>query len=187
MLDHGQLGPPTPASTGTFTTVESTRAKLPGPDGTPGLGPGTSESLSMSASVEERKPDPPSVSAFVHPNSISAQLYANPNLAPLRTAGFPASATQPPTLTSAPPILVDPRCSGYFVETVCPYDSPSYYPLTSRHQMKWMQPFLGGGETAGKIVCPNKKCGAKLGNYDWAGVRCSCKAWVVPVRTVLRC
>lgn len=37
------------------------------------------------------------------------------------------------------------------------------------------------GEMAGKIVCPNKKCGVKLGNYDWAGVRCSCKAWVVPV------
>ena len=44
-----------------------------------------------------------------------------------------------------------------------------------------MEPFLMDGEMAGKIVCPNKKCGAKLGNYDWAGVRCSCKAWVVPV------
>jgi hypothetical protein len=47
--------------------------------------------------------------------------------------------------------------------------------------MKWMEPFLRDGEMAGKIVCPNKKCGAKLGNYDWAGARCSCKAWVVPV------
>lgn len=43
-----------------------------------------------------------------------------------------------------------------------------------------MEPFLTDGEMAGKIVCPNKKCGAKLGNFDWAGVRCSCKAWVVP-------
>lgn len=50
--------------------------------------------------------------------------------------------------------------------------------------MKWMEPFLGDGELAGKIVCPNKKCGAKLGNYDWAGVRCNCKAWVVPVGAV---
>lgn len=47
--------------------------------------------------------------------------------------------------------------------------------------MKWMEPFLGEGEMAGRIVCPNKKCGAKLGSYDWAGVRCSCRAWVVPV------
>lgn len=45
-----------------------------------------------------------------------------------------------------------------------------------------MEPFLEPGEIAGKITCPNKKCGAKLGNYDWAGVKCGCKEWVVPVR-----
>ena len=97
--------------------------KPPSPDGTQALGCGMSESLSVSPSVEEpevekKKPESPSVSGFVHPNSISAQLYANPNLASLRTAGRPTSATQSPTLTSVPPILVDPRCSGYFVETV---------------------------------------------------------------------
>jgi dual specificity phosphatase 12 len=48
--------------------------------------------------------------------------------------------------------------------------------------MAWMEPFLESGEIAGKITCPNKKCGAKLGNYDWAGVKCGCKEWVVPVR-----
>ena len=53
--------------------------------------------------------------------------------------------------------------------------------------MKWMEPFLEDGEMTGKIICPNKKCRAKLGNYDWAGVRCSCKAWVVPVSGALRC
>lgn len=47
--------------------------------------------------------------------------------------------------------------------------------------MKWMEPFLEKGELAGKIICPNKACGAKLGNYDWAGVCCSCKEWVTPV------
>ena len=46
-----------------------------------------------------------------------------------------------------------------------------------------MEPFLEQGHMAGKIICPNKKCGAKLGNYDWAGVCCSCKEWVVPVST----
>jgi len=47
--------------------------------------------------------------------------------------------------------------------------------------MKWMEPFLSEGHLSGKIVCPNKKCGAKLGNYDWAGVCCGCRQWVVPV------
>jgi hypothetical protein len=51
--------------------------------------------------------------------------------------------------------------------------------------MKWMEFFLEDGQLAGKIICPNKKCGAKLGNYDWAGACCSCKEWVVPVRLVV--
>jgi hypothetical protein len=34
---------------------------------------------------------------------------------------------------------------------------------------------------AGKILCPNEKCKAKIGNYDWAGVQCGCKEWIVPV------
>ena len=138
MLDHGQLGPPTPAPTSVLTPMESlhggsagepssdTKANIPGPDGSPGLGRGMSESLSMSVSVEElevekgKKPDLPDASGFVHPSSISAQLYTNPNLAPLRTTGLSANSAQPPTLATVPPILVDSRCSGYFVETVCP-------------------------------------------------------------------
>ncbi|ORX40074.1 hypothetical protein BD324DRAFT_616140 [Kockovaella imperatae] len=64
---------------------------------------------------------------------------------------------------SGPPILVNPKCSGYFVE-----------PLT------WMEPILQKGDISGKIVCPNEKCGVKLGNFDWAGVQCGCKEWVTP-------
>ncbi|KGB74935.2 dual specificity phosphatase 12 [Cryptococcus deuterogattii R265] len=62
-----------------------------------------------------------------------------------------------------PPILVNPKCSGYFVE-----------PLT------WMEPVLSKGQVAGKLVCPNEKCGVKIGNFDWAGVQCGCKEWVTP-------
>ena len=162
MLDHGQLGPPTPAESrrasmndvkprrpsmpdqlgsdvgkisasrrgsarGSFS---DTRARLLGLDGIAGFGRrGMSDSLSMSAleldedpeTEKEKKPEPPTVSGFAHPNNISAQLYANPKLAPLRTTGLSTSPTQSSMLTSAPPILVDPRCSGYFVEAVCPY------------------------------------------------------------------
>nr|XP_019012744.1 uncharacterized protein I206_02239 [Kwoniella pini CBS 10737]OCF51525.1 hypothetical protein I206_02239 [Kwoniella pini CBS 10737] len=61
------------------------------------------------------------------------------------------------------PILVNNKCSGYFVE-----------PLT------WMEPVLQKGEIAGKLICPNEKCGVKIGNFDWAGVQCGCKQWVTP-------
>ncbi|WRT67788.1 uncharacterized protein IL334_004762 [Kwoniella shivajii] len=61
------------------------------------------------------------------------------------------------------PILVNQKCSGYFVE-----------PLT------WMEPVLQNGDIAGKLICPNEKCGVKIGNFDWAGVQCGCREWVTP-------
>ncbi|KAJ4490110.1 hypothetical protein J3R30DRAFT_3653549 [Lentinula aciculospora] len=116
-------------------------------------------------------------SSLVSPTDIAAQLYTNPKLAALRGNVSPTlPGITPPGMDNAsvgaggakplpvsPPILMNPKCSGYFVEP-----------------MKWMEPFLEAGEIAGKIVCPNQRCGAKLGNYDWAGVRCGCKEWVVP-------
>ena len=59
------------------------------------------------------------------------------------------------------------------------------FPALSDLQMKWMDFFLEDGELGGKIICPNKKCAAKIGNYDWAGVCCGCKEWVVPVLHIL--
>ncbi|KAJ3551832.1 hypothetical protein NM688_g4482 [Phlebia brevispora] len=111
----------------------------------------------------------PAQPGFVHPSDLTAQIMANPKLAALR--GLSVIPQASPSLLSpsgsrvaySPPILANPKCSGYFVEP-----------------MKWMEPFLEQGQLAGKIVCPNKKCNAKLGNYDWAGVCCSCKEWVVP-------
>ncbi|KAL8281189.1 hypothetical protein RQP46_006547 [Phenoliferia psychrophenolica] len=45
---------------------------------------------------------------------------------------------------------------------------------------RWMSPLLESGVLSGKIVCPGSKCGAKLGSFDWAGLQCSCGAWVLP-------
>ncbi|KAJ7359583.1 hypothetical protein DFH08DRAFT_921747 [Mycena albidolilacea] len=92
---------------------------------------------------------------------IAAQLFAHPKLAAFRAPGMTMSPISPMSLS--PPILMNPKCSGYFVEP-----------------MKWMEPLLESGQIAGKITCPNKKCGAKLGNYDWAGMCCGCKEWVTP-------
>ena len=44
-----------------------------------------------------------------------------------------------------------------------------------------MDHFLKDGLLSGKIICPNPRCKAKLGNYDWAGAHCGCKEWVTPV------
>lgn len=105
------------------------------------------------------------LTSLVSPADLAAQLYSNPNIASLRSLSGVASPTSIPksTVPVSPPILINPKCSGYFVEP-----------------MAWMEPFLEAGDIAGKIICPNKKCASKLGNYDWAGVKCGCKEWVVP-------
>lgn len=36
------------------------------------------------------------------------------------------------------------------------------------------------GAFEGKIVCPNPKCGARVGSFCWGGAQCSCGFWVVP-------
>ncbi|KZT19939.1 hypothetical protein NEOLEDRAFT_1141367 [Neolentinus lepideus HHB14362 ss-1] len=112
-------------------------------------------------SAKSAKPPPLS-----HGSDLAAQLFANPKLAALRSPMAMTPIQQAPArpIQAVPaPILINSKCSGYFLEP-----------------MKWMEPFLEQGQLAGKIVCPNKKCGAKLGNYDWAGVCCSCKEWVTP-------
>ncbi|GJE99573.1 ual-specificity phosphatase domain-containing protein [Phanerochaete sordida] len=105
---------------------------------------------------------------------LSAQQNSDPAFVGLRPelrvtpAPSPSLLALPramPTVNPPPnsPILVNPKCSGYFVEP-----------------LKWMDAFLDKGELSGKIICPNKKCNAKLGNYDWAGLCCGCKEWIVP-------
>ena len=116
---------------------------------------------------------------LVNPAELTARLYSNPKLAALKSpapTGIPKNA-----VPISPPILANPKCSGYFVEPVSANESILTI-VSYSVEMAWMEPFLESGEIAGKITCPNGKCGAKLGNYDWAGVKCGCKEWVVPVR-----
>jgi len=118
------------------------------------------EAQSKDGDVAEDAPPPvesPPTTHFINPSDLSSQLFSIPALAALRSANSPVS----PSSINSPPILLNTKCSGYFVEP-----------------MKWMEHFLSGGQLAGKIICPNKKCTAKLGNYDWAGVCCECKQWV---------
>ncbi|KAI0295742.1 hypothetical protein BC826DRAFT_1091313 [Russula brevipes] len=141
---------------------------------------GASETVSANSdstptSGKSRPPPPLSTASagggtFQHGADLAAQLHANPKLSALRSPGgfamTPLHTAAPRVMdksTISPPILMNSKCSGYFVEP-----------------MKWMEFFLQDGQLAGKIICPNKKCGTKLGNYDWAGVCCNCKEWVVP-------
>lgn len=98
------------------------------------------------------------------PSSTTQDAGADSSSGSNGSAAMPASAVETPASDAdeaavpppqpEPPLLPSPACSSYFVE-----------PLS------WMSPFLESGVLAGKITCPNKRCGAKLGNFDWAGNR----------------
>lgn len=128
--------------------------------------------------------------------------------APVTTSeegGGEALAPADPMELASKPILTNPACSGYFVEPVSCASIFPFAPLPPasrtlrlilpmprklmKHfvQLKWMDHFLQNGETSGKITCPNQRCKAKLGNYDWVGVECGCKEWVIPVSTCALC
>ncbi|KAF5357003.1 hypothetical protein D9756_006485 [Leucocoprinus leucothites] len=144
---------------------ESTKELLPSDASEIGAEASESPTAANGASSQE-----PMTTHLISSANLAAHLYANPKLAALRSSSssIPTPPTspgiaQPKQFVVSAPIIVNPKCSGYFVEP-----------------MKWMEPFLQDGHLSGKIICPNKKCGAKLGNYDWAGVCCGCKEWVVP-------
>lgn len=46
--------------------------------------------------------------------------------------------------------------------------------------LSWMRGELERGELNGRLACPNERCGAGVGRYDWKGIRCACGGWVTP-------
>ncbi|KAH6884825.1 protein-tyrosine phosphatase-like protein [Thelonectria olida] len=52
--------------------------------------------------------------------------------------------------------------------------------------LSWMRSVLEQGELNGRLLCPNAKCGAGVGRYDWKGFKCSCGGWVTPAFSLQR-
>jgi dual specificity phosphatase 12 len=81
-----------------------------------------------SVPITNRSRPPPTsstagVSTLQHGADLAAQLHANPKLAGLRSGGLAMTPLQTTTrvidkASISPPILMNPKCSGYFVEPV---------------------------------------------------------------------
>ena len=73
----------------------------------------------VASPLRQQKPTP----TLSHPSELAAQVYSNPTLAALRTGTVrptPSLKIPPnPSLTIGTSVLVNPKCSGYFVEPVC--------------------------------------------------------------------
>ncbi|TDL15593.1 phosphatases II [Rickenella mellea] len=96
---------------------------------------------------------------IMQPEDLSTDVSIHAQAVGLRTA----QTMRSPDCATISPRRIGTSCSGYFIEA-----------------MPWMRTFLSQGQSTGKIICPNERCSAKLGNYDWAGMSCGCKEWIVP-------
>ncbi|KAF7561550.1 hypothetical protein G7046_g2591 [Stylonectria norvegica] len=79
------------------------------------------------------------------------------------------------------------RCTlatGPFIKNHKPFVRPGRPTEPCQHYiiepLSWMRSTLEKGELNGRLICPNAKCGAGVGRYDWKGFRCSCGAWIIP-------
>ncbi len=52
--------------------------------------------------------------------------------------------------------------------------------------LSWMRPELEQATVNGRLTCPNGRCGAAVGRYDWKGFKCTCGAWVTPAFSLQR-
>jgi dual specificity phosphatase 12 len=68
------------------------------------------------------------------------------------------------------------------IASLAAVDAASLPPCTHHfiHPLSWMRLTLAEGELAGRLECPNAKCGQQVGRYAWQGLKCSCGHWVVP-------
>ena len=105
--------------------------------------------MSRPQPISKPSPSSSTVQPEAPPIPSTPDTASQPPLAPAETT--PLTAVHP---AESEPLLSSHLCSSYFVE-----------PLS------WMSSTLETGVLAGKITCPNLKCGAKLGNFDWAGNR----------------
>lgn len=138
----------------------------------------TTETAPLEAIPEQEADVPiPEVNAATEKERERAmEKYDSPHRAPLTKRHPPLQNTAGPSgaasrVSGSSVIPTGPECSSYFVEP-----------------MDWMRQTLHpdgntGGENSygpldGKISCP--RCDSKLGNYSWAGLQCSCGAWITP-------
>ena len=111
MLDHGQLGP------ASATQVDS-------PVGQPEAQQQSTKSGENSIGGDDGDDASllPVVEHFIRPSELSLQLFSNPTLAALRPTTTTNSLVSPNSVNNnnRPPILLNTKCSGYFVEPVSP-------------------------------------------------------------------
>jgi dual specificity phosphatase 12 len=81
----------------------------------------------------------------------------------------------------SPSTTLDPQTGP--IASLAPANANAALPPCTHHfihPLSWMRSTLALGELAGRLECPNAKCGQQVGRYAWQGLKCSCGHWAVP-------
>ena len=71
-------------------------------------------------------------------------------------------------------------CRGYAIESVVRRDFEEAVIQCDRCFVEPMQWMGALHESSGDLRCPNERCRARLGTWDWHGARCTCGVFVKP-------
>ncbi|KAG9242608.1 protein-tyrosine phosphatase-like protein [Calycina marina] len=92
-------------------------------------------------------------------------------------------ATSPYLINHLPKPVVPPQQSSTGPIASLDRVLPPQHTACTHHflqPLSWMRAELEQGLLSGRLECPNVKCNAKLGQYIWQGMKCSCGVWICP-------
>lgn len=153
-----------------------------------GRAPPGAQKAQQKALEESKARDRATSDAASNQPAVDGKEQSQPQQDGATAPPIPAASIKKPRAPSSStrqPLLHSPSCSSYFLE---PLDW--MYSASSDSSSKGAEDdptSLSSGQLHGKLLCPNRKrCNAKLGNWDWAGMQCGCGAWVTPAFAVHR-
>ncbi|KAH7312734.1 protein-tyrosine phosphatase-like protein [Stachybotrys elegans] len=86
------------------------------------------------------------------------------------------------TLASSP-FIIDHKSPS---DPSSPTSPSSACPHHFIEPLSWMRGELEKSALNGRLLCPNARCGAAVGRYDWKGFKCTCGLWVTPAFSLQR-
>lgn len=87
----------------------------------------------------------------------------------------PAATTEEVVSTTASYACNKCRLILFSAAEMHPHNASACTSIFLHEPLEWMEEL---SDLEGKILCP--KCKNKVGSYCWAGIQCSCAAWITP-------
>lgn len=121
---------------------------------------------------------------WLYKREVAENLAVGQAPSRLRFEDEEAAAQNQSSGTASGPSLRCKKCRRMLATSAFVVAHESQPKATCQHlfiePLSWMRSELQKGDLNGRLTCPNDRCGAAVGRYDWKGFKCSCGAWLTP-------